>query len=89
MPQIFDDDVNEAFDSELDKLFGEEDDLFAEDDDPALFGETAVGSPPATNTNTNTSALTASPPKSTHTISLAEAAAQGLLPPNLIERLKK
>jgi CheY-like chemotaxis protein len=90
-PQIFDDNVNEAFDSELDKLFGEdEDDLFGENADlagsamnsPTLVKETAVA--PQTNTKP-----IKNNPQNTKTISLAEAAAQGLLPQNLIERFKK
>ncbi len=86
MPEIFDGDVDEAFDSELDKLFGEEDDLFGKEDN-ALLENTAVTSPPAQNSNANTEAARAS--KSTHTISLAEAAAQGLISSELIENLRK
>ncbi|MEJ2749096.1 MAG: response regulator, partial [Anaerolineae bacterium] len=86
MPEIFDNNVDEAFDSELDKLFGEEDDPFGEEDD-ALLKNTAVTSPPAQSSDANTDAVQAS--KSTHTISLAEAAAQGLISSELIENLRK
>ncbi len=91
-PQIFDDDMNDAFDTEMDKLFGEDDDdLFGEDADPLdremespkLVQETAV-TPPANNNK-----LAAKSPLDTSTISLAEAAAQGLIPENLLKNLSR
>lgn len=91
-PQIFNDDVNDAFDSELDKLFGTDDDLFGEDSDPVdtemnnpkSETETAVTPTPQANNNPVKKL-----PKNTQTISLAEATAQGLIPSDLIEKFKK